>query len=218
MGAAACAALGYFIGTFSPAFLLSKLKGFDIRERGSGNAGATNVLLTVGKIAGVLCALLDILKAFLAYRLGRKLFPLLHFAGILAGACCILGHIFPVWMGFQGGKGLACIGGVILAYNWKVFLVMLVFEVILTLAFNYICAMAMSASTVFTLVYASMTHDWIGTAALTLVTVVVHIKHIENMKRIMQGTEFHVSFLWDKEAEIQRVTKIMGEDRLDELA
>lgn len=217
MSAAACAVLGYFIGTFNPAFLLSKLKGFDIRERGSGNAGATNVMLTVGKIAGVLCAIVDILKAFLAYRLGRRFFPLIQFAGILAGACCILGHIFPVWMGFQGGKGLACIGGVILAYSWKLFLVMFVFEVILTLSFNYICAMAMSTCTIFTLIYAFTTLDWIGTSVLALVTIVVHFKHIENMKRIMQGTEFRVSYLWNKEAEIERVAKIMGNERVHEL-
>ena len=217
MNAAACAALGYLIGTINPAFLFSKLKGFDIRERGSGNAGATNVMLTVGKVAGVLCAMLDILKAFCAYRLGKRLFPLLQFAGILAGACCILGHIFPVWMGFQGGKGLACIGGVVLAHSWKLFLVMLAFEIAFTLTVNYICAMAMSACTIFTIVYAVTTHDWIGTIALAVVTVVVHLKHVENIKRIMQGTEFHVSYLWDKEAEIARVTKILGDDRVHEL-
>ena len=165
MNAAACAAMGYFIGTINPAFLLSKIKGFDIRERGSGNAGATNVMLTIGKIAGVLCAMLDILKAFFAYRLGKRLFPLLQFAGILAGACCILGHIFPVWMGFQGGKGLACIGGVILAHNWKLFLALLAFEIVFTLIVNYICAMAMSVSVIFTCMYALTTHDLVGTLA-----------------------------------------------------
>lgn len=217
MSAVACAALGYLIGTINPAFLFSKTKGFDIRERGSGNAGATNVMLTVGKLAGVLCALLDILKAFLAYRLGRRFFPMLQFAGILAGACCILGHIFPVWMGFQGGKGLACIGGVILAHSWKLFVVMLIFEIALTLIINYICAMAMSTCTIFTAIYAVTTHDWIGTIALVIVTIVVHLKHVENMKRIMQGTEFHVSYLWDKESEIKRVTDILGDDRVHEL-
>lgn len=217
MGAFACAAMGYLIGTVNPAYLMSKLKGFDIRQRGSGNAGATNVLLTVGKLAGVLCALLDILKAFFAYRLGKRFFPLLQFAGVLAGCCCILGHIFPIWMGFQGGKGLACIGGMILAHNWKIFLVMLMFEIILTLAVNYICVMAMSASVLFTLVYAWTTHDWIGTSILALVAVVVQFKHLENVKRIVEGTELHVSYLWDKEAEIARITKIMGDERVHEL-
>lgn len=217
MNAAACAALGYFIGTVNPALIFSKIKGFDIRERGSGNAGATNVMLTIGKIAGVLCALLDILKAFVAYRLGKRLFPLLQFAGILAGAFCILGHIFPVWMGFQGGKGLACIGGVILAHNWKLFLGLLAFEIVFTLIVNYICAMAMSVSVIFTVIYACTTYDWVGTLVLAVVAVVIHVKHIENMKRILQGTEFHVSYLWDKEAEIKRLTDKLGDERVSEL-
>ena len=89
MTAAACAAMGYLIGTVNPAFIFSKLKGFDIRKRGSGNAGATNALLTMGKVTGVLCALVDIVKAFYAYRIGRFLFPALQFAGVLAGASCV---------------------------------------------------------------------------------------------------------------------------------
>lgn len=175
-------------------------------------------MLTMGKLVGVLCALLDIIKAFLAYRIGKALFPAIQFAGVLAGAACILGHIFPVWMGFQGGKGLACIGGVILAHNWKLFCVMLAFEIVLVLVVNYICVMAMSASVLFTTVYAWTTQEIVGTIALLLVTIVVQIKHIENLKRIAKGTEFHFSYLWDKERETERVAKILGTDRLDELA
>ena len=146
----ACMTIGYFIGTINPAFLFSKMKGFDVRERGSGNAGATNAFLTIGKICGMLCALLDILKAFLAFKICKILFPAVQYAGILAGSVCVLGHIFPVWMGFRGGKGLACLGGLVLAYNWKLFCVMLVLEVVLTLMVNYICFMAMSTSILFT--------------------------------------------------------------------
>lgn len=217
MNAVACSILGYLIGTLNPAFLMSKWKGFDIRSRGSGNAGATNVLLTVGKFAGVLCALVDILKAFTAYRLGRKLFPMLQFAGILAAVFCILGHIFPVWMGFRGGKGLACIGGMILGHSWKIFLAMLAFEIVLTLCVNYICVMPISASLLFTLIYGYTTREWIGTTLLCVVSVVVFFKHLENLKRIAQGTEFHVSYLWNKESEIARVTAILGDDRIHEL-
>ena len=217
MSSVACAMMGYLIGTINPAFLISRMKGFDIRRRGSGNAGATNVLLTVGKMSGVVCALLDILKAFCAYRLGKRMFPLLTFAGILAGAFCILGHIFPVWMGFRGGKGLACIGGVILAHSWKVFLVMLAVELLLTLLFNYICVMAMSTSVIFTVYYWFSTGDIAATALLALVAAVIHFKHLENIRRILCGTEFHLSYLWDKETEINRVTKILGGERLHEL-
>ena len=115
MSVVVCSAMGYLIGTINPAYIFGKLRGFDIRERGSGNAGATNVVLIMGKLAGLVCALLDIFKSYAAYKLARLLFPMLTFAGILAGCACVLGHIFPVWMHFSGGKGLACIGGLILA-------------------------------------------------------------------------------------------------------
>lgn len=218
MGAVSCALMGYFMGTINPAYIFGKLKGLDIRERGSGNAGASNAFLTIGKIVGVVCALLDIFKACFIYRACSYLFPTLPFAGILAGVACILGHIFPVWMMFRGGKGLACFAGVVLAYNWKLFLIMLVFEVVLALVVNYICVMAMSASVIFTAMYAFTTIDLIGTIALLAVTVVIECKHIDNVKRIMEGTEFHISYLWNKEKEIERVIKVLGEDRLDELA
>ena len=218
MNAVCCAAMGYLIGTVNPSYLISKLKGFDIRSRGSGNAGATNAMLTMGKLIGFLCMIFDIIKAFLSFKLAKQLFPMLRFSGILSGTSCIMGHIFPVWMKFRGGKGLACIGGLILAYHWKVFLVMLGFELVFTLTINYICVMPISASVLFTFVYWFREREMVGAAAMVIVSVVVFIKHIENLKRIRQGTEFHVSYLWDKQREIERVAKIIGTDRLDELA
>lgn len=218
MSAAACVLLGYFTGTINPAFIFSKLKGFDVRSRGSGNAGATNALLTMGKLIGVLCALLDIIKAFFAYNLARVMFPTMAYAGILSGAACVLGHIFPVWLGFRGGKGLACIAGMVLAFNWKVFCMMLAFEVAFALIVDYICVMAMSASVIFPMVYVWITGDWIGTTALIVVAVVVELKHRDNVQRITEGSELHISYLWNKEKEIKRVTEALGEDRSDELA
>lgn len=218
MYTAACAAFGYLIGTVNPAFLISKLKGFDIRQRGSGNAGATNALLTMGNLAGVLCALLDIFKAFFAYKTAKVLFPLLQCAGILAGAACILGHIFPVWLGFQGGKGLACLGGMILAHSWKVLLCLLALEAALLLVVDYICVVPMTGSVLFLIVYGLSTHDAPGTLALLAVTAVIEYKHFDNLKRIREGSEFHFSFLWNREKEIERVLQVVGEERLDELA
>ena len=217
MGAAACIALGYFTGTINPAFIFSKLKGFDVRTRGSGNAGATNAFLTLGKVFGVLCALLDILKAFFAFKIAKMLFPTLDFAGILSGTACIIGHIFPVWLNFRGGKGLACIGGVIFAFNWKVFCVMLVFEVALALVLDYICVITMTVSVIFPVVYVFLTRDLIGMLALLIVAVVVELKHMDNIHRIREGKELHISYLWNKEKEIERLTKVMGEERVDEL-
>ena len=108
-------------------------------------------------------------------------------------------------------------GGVILAHSWKLFCVMLVFEVALALLVDYICVMAMSASVLFTVIYGFTTHDLIGSFILLIVTAVMEFKHMDNIKRIVEGKELHISYLWNKEKEIERLTKVMGDDRVDEL-
>lgn len=200
-----CGAMGYLLGSINPAYLFGKLRGFDIRNRGSGNAGATNVTLIMGKAAGFLCAVLDILKSFIAYRLAKALFPLTAFAGILASCACIIGHIFPVWMNFAGGKGLACIGGLILAYDWELFLLLLTFEIILALVVNYICVMALSISVIFPAIYTAQTGDLIGTLLLCALIPVVYYKHLPNIKRILEGKEARVSWLWNAKDEEERL-------------
>lgn len=202
-----CCALGYLLGTINPAYLLGKLYGFDIRGRGSGNAGATNVTLVIGKAAGLLCAALDIFKSYLAYKLARLLFPLLTYAGILAGCCCILGHIFPVWMNFAGGKGLACIGGLILAYDARLFLILLTVEVALALLTQYICVMPLSVSLVFPAIYARQTGNWTGTLILLSLVPVIFYKHLPNIRRILAGQEARISWLWNAEREEARLQK-----------
>ncbi len=200
-----CGAMGYLLGSINPAYIFGKLRGFDIRKRGSGNAGATNVTLIMGKAVGLVCALLDIFKSFIAYRLAKALFPLTAFAGVLAGCACILGHIFPVWMGFAGGKGLACIGGLILAYNWKLFLLLLAIEIILALVTNYICVMALSITLIFPVIYVAQTGDVTGTLLLCALIPVVYYKHLPNIRRILSGREARLSWLWNAKAEEERL-------------
>ena len=118
-------ALGYMLGNFSPAFLFGRAKGYDIRKEGSGNVGATNAFILLGKNAFFLTALLDILKAYAAYTLCTLLFPTLPAAGPIGGAACVIGHIYPVLLRFHGGKGLASIGGVVLAWEWRWFVLLL---------------------------------------------------------------------------------------------
>lgn len=102
-----CLFLGYGLGSFSPSYLIGKLRGYDVRKSGSGNAGASNTVILVGKAVGFLVAILDILKASCAWWLCAALFPELRLAGILGGVAAILGHMFPIWLHFKGGKGLA---------------------------------------------------------------------------------------------------------------
>lgn len=213
-----CGTMGYLLGSINPAYIFGKLRGFDIRKRGSGNAGATNVTLVMGKAVGLVCALLDIFKSFIAYRLAKALFPLSVFAGVLSGCACILGHIFPVWMGFAGGKGLACIGGLILAYNWKLFLLLLAMEIILALVTNYICVMALSITLIFPVIYAVQTGDVTGTLLLCTLIPVVYYKHLPNIRRILSGREARLSWLWNAKAEEDRLKAKYDDQEWDRIS
>ncbi len=205
MSIAISSIIGYILGCINPSFIISKIKGIDIREKGSGNAGASNALIVLGKAAGIFSAVFDILKAFLAYKLAEKLFPAFQFAGCLAGAFCILGHIFPVFMGFRGGKGLACLGGTVLAYDYRVFLILLAVELLVVLLTGYICFVPITASVLFTVYFGIVEKCYRMTALLALISVVIFIKHITNLKRIKNGTEMHISYLWNKDEEESRV-------------
>lgn len=112
-----CAFIGYLIGNINPAYIISRLNGFDIREHGSGNAGASNAVITMGKRVGLFIALFDISKGAVATLIGARLFPRYALAKIISGSFCILGHIFPILMNFYGGKGLASLAGMILSYS-----------------------------------------------------------------------------------------------------
>ena len=191
--------MGYLVGNINPAYIISKVKGFDIREKGTGNAGASNVAMVLGKKAGVFTALFDILKSFCVSFFAVKIFPEIEFACILAGCACILGHIFPFLMGFKGGKGLACIGGMILAYNPLIFAVLLSAELIIAFVSDYISVVAPTGSILFAGVYFFMTREIFGTVILSAIAVIIFVKHIPNFKRIKNHTETHLSFLWKKQ-------------------
>lgn len=205
MNVIGCILLGYLVGGINPAYLVGKRKGFDIRHRGSGNAGASNALIVMGKKAAIFSALFDIFKAFLVASFAAQLFRKMVYSKILAGVACIIGHIFPVFMNFRGGKGLACFGGVILAYNWRLFVVMLLAELLLVLLVDYICIVPITASLAFSFIYAVHTEDNVGTLLLLGCAAVIFFKHVENIRRIRNGTEAHFSFLWKREEEIERL-------------
>ena len=118
-----CLVLGYVFGVFQTAFFYGKLHGIDIREHGSGNAGTTNTLRVLGTKAGLIVFLGDMLKSIIAILIVRFLIapkypeiaPLLI---LYTGAGCVLGHNFPFYMGFKGGKGIATTGGMMIATHW----------------------------------------------------------------------------------------------------
>lgn len=202
-----CIVGGYLIGTLSPSYFMGRAHGYDIREKGSGNAGASNTLLVVGKLSGVLCALLDISKAVFAIWLAGTLFPELTYGFAVTGVSCILGHVFPFYLKFRGGKGVACLAGMVLAYDWRVFLVMFVIEIAIALISNYICFVALTASAAFPVIYGVMRRSVWGALILLVSTVVIVCKHFENLRRIRRGQEARMSVLWNKEKEIERLSQ-----------
>lgn len=202
-----CILLGYLAGSLNPSYLLARAHGFDIREQGSGNAGASNTLILLGKLRGVLCALFDIGKALLVIKLTVHLFPQLDHAFAVTAVSCILGHIYPFYMKFRGGKGLACLGGTILAYNPRVFLAMLILELVVALITNYICFVPITASVIFPLVYIHFSHDLLGAGLFGIAAAVIIYRHKENLIRIRQGKEMRLSYLWDREKESERLKK-----------
>lgn len=200
-----CSVLGYLIGSINPSYLLAMKQGFDIRNEGSGNAGASNVVIMMGKSKGAVCALLDILKACFSIRLVRLLFPDYIYSFALTATACILGHIFPFYMNFRGGKGLACLGGVVLMYDARLFAILLLIEFIIAFVTDYICFVPISASILFPVLYMILTGNAIGTMLLCISSAVILAKHRENLERIRLGTEARFSYLWNRDAEIKRI-------------
>lgn len=118
-----CLVIGYAFGLFQTAYLYGRLHGIDIRQHGSGNAGTTNTLRVLGKKAGVIVLLGDILKCVLAIVSSRLLFgnhnpEMSYLFAIYAAAGAILGHNFPFYLHFKGGKGIAATAGLILSFHW----------------------------------------------------------------------------------------------------
>jgi len=204
-----CILLGYLIGAINPTYIIGKLRGTNVKKEGSRNAGASNALILFGKGIGVLCALLDIGKVCLAVWSCAWLFPEESFLQItaLTGSAAILGHIFPIFTAFKGGKGLACLGGTLLTLSPLIFLILLTLEAAVVLLVDYICVVPVTASVIIAIGYGFYSHDPIGTVALAVSAVVILFKHFENFKRIRNGTEAHFSLLWRKDRELERITR-----------
>ena len=198
--------VGYGLGSINAAYLLASLHGFDIRDRGSKNAGASNVLITLGRKMGFLCAIIDVAKAALAVWLMAWLFPEFDTFAVTASAC-ILGHIFPFYLGFRGGTGLACLGGVILAFDLRVFIALLIFELFVVVVSRYICFVPITASAMLPIIYSFMRKDPWGAVLLGGVGLVIFCKHVVNLHRIMEGRELRLSYLWNQDKETQRIEK-----------
>lgn len=181
--------MGYLLGCSSMAFYIGKWKKKDIRTAGSGNLGASNATVLFGWGAGVAVALHDIGKAVIAVVLAKWLFPEAEYAGAAAGVACVLGHIFPFYLGFKGGKGLASYFGMTLALNWKLALIVAAVIVAATLITDFISVGALSSIVVVPVYMGFATHNLILVAILCVATLVMFVKHWENILRIARHEE-----------------------------
>ena len=201
--------IGYFIGCINLSYILSRLKGFDIRSVGSGNAGASNVVIVIGRKIGLFIAVLDILKAFLAFNLAEMIFPealsgSLSWAGVLAGVGSVIGHIFPFYMGFKGGKGLACFGGTVLGIDYRLFVVLFIAAFLIAMVTDYICFAPISMAFIVPVTVGVIYKVWIPSAIIAIASVALLYKHRENVARIRSGDELRFHFLWRRKDESER--------------
>lgn len=183
------ALMGYLFGCSNLAFFLSKARGFDIREKGSNNAGASNATVTMGLKIGFLVGLHDVAKSFIAALLATYLFPEIPEAAVIAGASAIIGHIFPFYLNFQGGKGLASLTGLVLVWDWKFGLLLMLAILLITLISDYIVLGTLTAVAAFP-IYLIISHASPLTIYIVCFTsVIMFLKHRVNIKRLCTGEE-----------------------------
>lgn len=181
-----CLIIGYLLGSLNPAALLAKLKHTNLREQGTRNLGASNATIVLGKKYGALVMVFDILKAFLAAKAAKWLFPKLVVSGLLAGLGAVIGHIFPFYMNFKGGKGLAAFGGLALACSPWMFVFLLTLGVVLMLVVNYSYVMPMSVAVllpILVLIQTQRLDAFLICAAAGLLIIVKHWSNIGKAKR-----------------------------------
>ncbi|MES2690723.1 MAG: glycerol-3-phosphate 1-O-acyltransferase PlsY [Bacteroidota bacterium] len=191
------AAIAYLLGSIPSSVWIGKaFFGIDVRQHGSGNAGATNTLRVLGKPAGFSVLFLDFAKGFAASSL-VLLFAELRYSGhameyrMLLGACAVIGHIYPVFAGFKGGKGIATLIGVVAGMDWKLALCCLVTFVIIVAITRYISLGSMLSGLISPL-YAGLIHHWSEMNLVYFCMVVgllVVYTHRANIKRLLAGNE-----------------------------
>ena len=189
MGYFIASLLGYVLGCSNLAYYISRATKKDIRQAGTGNLGASNATVLFGWKAGVSVALHDAGKALLAALLARLLFPNLEYAGAAAGVAAVLGHIFPFYLKFRGGKGTASFVGLTLALNWKLALAVLLILVLATIITDYIVIGTFSAIVTVPVYVGLFAHNLALMAIVCIASFAIFWKHRENIGRMIRKEE-----------------------------
>lgn len=186
---ALCLLVGYLLGSISPSYFLGKNKGVDLKNVGQKNLGTTNAFMMLGKSSGIIVMVVDFMKGFLAVKLAQLLFPGFSIAGVTSGAAAVLGHIFPFYLKFRGGKGLATLGGLILATDLRGFLVLAVIAIAVMFISDWGCAASFSTAILYPFFYFWKSNSYISLVLLELVCICVIAKHCVNIPRLREGKE-----------------------------
>lgn len=200
------AIIAYLIGSINFSVIFSKkMAGFDVREKGSGNAGTTNMLRSVGKKAAAITLICDILKGVVAILIAMFVawaFKVENAALLvqIAGIAVVLGHTFPIFFGFKGGKGVATSLGILIMSNWQIGLICLVFGVVLIALTRMVSLGSCAAAVLFPVLTLFINEHYIvsqGSSYLIfsiILAVIVLFNHRSNIKRILSGKENKISF------------------------
>ena len=206
-----CAIIAYLIGSISFAVIFTKkIKGFDVREKGSKNAGSTNVLRTAGKKVALLTLICDIGKGIVAIAIALIIGKILNAGEVtsavlveIAGICVILGHTFPIFFGFKGGKGVATSLGVLLMTNWKIGLICLIFALVVMAISKMVSLGSISAAILYPILTIFITDSYLVGGKVThfsyivfslVLALLVIFNHRTNVKRLIRGEENKLSF------------------------
>ena len=190
-GIIAAALLGYLLGSIPWGMVLTRAAGRgDIRRIGSGNIGATNVLRTGSKALALATLLLDLAKGAAAVGIGA-LFS--HEAALAAALAVLLGHMFPVWLGFRGGKGVATGFGILLALAWPVALASALLWLLTALVFQYSSLAALVAAVASAILAMAFVADRGIVAVIAGVALLVILRHHSNIRRLIAGRESRIS-------------------------
>jgi len=197
----------YLLGSIPSAVWIGKaVKGVDVREHGSKNAGATNTMRVLGVKTGIPVLLIDVFKGFAAVKLA--LFSLTFETGtnafvtfqLVLGAVAVLGHVFPVFAGFRGGKGVATIVGILLALHWQATLIAIVLFLITLLISKYVSlsSLMMGLSFPVSVIFVFKTESISLKIFSVAVCILLFVTHRKNISRLLNGNENKATFLFKK--------------------
>jgi len=199
--------IGYAIGLFQTAYIVGRLKGIDIREHGSGGAGATNINRTLGAKFGIFVFLIDVLKGIAAFTVPAILFggggtflgAGFVLPGIYGAIGCVLGHSFPFYLNFKGGKGVASTIGFMMAIDIRMFLIASATGIILVALTKYISAASLALAAMMPVILYFFGYTAEEVFASAIISILIWYLHRANIMRLIKGEENKFSFRKKKE-------------------